>query len=452
MEKLSLDVPTVENQDTLDFDSTYRVAECSIARDQIRVDGHYLEGSVLRSDIEIGRRIGSGACSFVHIARHRKNDERYAVKYFNIYDRERREQLGRELSILVDVRCDALISFHGAFHVDGNIGMILEYMDCGSLDGLVNQNMKIPEEILASIAYQILWGLAFLHFDKNVHRDLKPGNVLLHSDGSIKLSDFGLLKSFGGDKSFSAQTFTGTFKYMSPERLDGNKYRASSDIWSLGVMLMELWEGKYPFERGTYNPLELLDVLENTKTMNFFPVDKYPETMREAMAAMIAFNGEMRETSENLLECNWIKKLNIDSLEVAKENVHKWMRSQDKLMEKVAKAKDFAPDSKEEFERRRQNSFEEDFKVDLNRQNSEERDIGYGLNTAAAPRDDKDHGYANEYNLDSALDSGDYEGNTTSPSVDSYMDTPKLHHDHANRNGGWHSGNFTNAEGKDHKT
>ena len=83
MEGLSLDVP-MERQDSPDFDSTYRVAECSIARDQIRVDGHYLEGSVLRSDIEIGKRIGSGACSFVHIARHKSNGEKYAVKYFNI--------------------------------------------------------------------------------------------------------------------------------------------------------------------------------------------------------------------------------------------------------------------------------------------------------------------------------------------------------------------------------
>ena len=73
------------------------------------------------------------------------------------------------------VQCDSLIAFYGAFHKEGNIGVILEYMDRGSLEFIKNDNIDITEEAMAGITYQIMWGLAYLHFDHNLHRDIKPG-------------------------------------------------------------------------------------------------------------------------------------------------------------------------------------------------------------------------------------------------------------------------------------
>jgi len=94
---------------------------------------------------------------------------------FNVYDRERRHQLQKEIKMLSIVQCDSLIAFYGAFHKEGNIGVILEYMDRGSLEFIKNDNIDITEEAMAGITYQILWGLAYLHFDHNLHRDIKPG-------------------------------------------------------------------------------------------------------------------------------------------------------------------------------------------------------------------------------------------------------------------------------------
>ena len=73
----------------------------------------------------------------------------------------------------------------GAFHKAGSIGVIIEYMDRGSLDFVIKKSIKLSEEMLAAIAYQVLWGLGYLHYDNKLHRDIKPANVLINSLGTF---------------------------------------------------------------------------------------------------------------------------------------------------------------------------------------------------------------------------------------------------------------------------
>lgn len=120
--------------------------------------------------------IGRGNCSQVVYAEHITTGQPYAIKLYDVYDRTKREQLLNELGMLVNVDCSSLITFHGAYCDEGQIGVIIEYMDFGSLDLLMKPRYQITESGLASIAYQILWALAYLHYDKNMHRDIKPGN------------------------------------------------------------------------------------------------------------------------------------------------------------------------------------------------------------------------------------------------------------------------------------
>jgi serine/threonine protein kinase len=145
-----------------------------------------------------------------------------------------------ELSSFLVVECPSLITFHGAFHRDAKIGIVLEYMDRGSLNDIIEEHFQVPEATLAAMTYQILIGLAYLHFDGRLHRDVKPSNILLNSRGEIKLSDFGIARELEAEGGF-AETMVGTVKYMSPERLDGDLYGPPSDIWSLGIVLLELW-------------------------------------------------------------------------------------------------------------------------------------------------------------------------------------------------------------------
>jgi len=135
-------------------------------------------------------------------------------------------------------------------------------MDGGSLQTVITKLRKyaqlddinykiesslIPEPIIARIVHQLLHALIYVHKVMNqIHRDIKPDNVLLSSNGSVKLSDFGISKSIDNNDAM-ARTQVGTIAYMSPERLQNLEYSYASDIWSLGVMIWEMTTGKYPF-------------------------------------------------------------------------------------------------------------------------------------------------------------------------------------------------------------
>ena len=122
---------------------------------------------VTYSELTIGRRIGSGACSHVHLATHKQSGAPYAIKMFNVYDRSQSGQLFKEISMLASLQdCDALISLKGAFHMEGEIGVIIEHMDCGSLEFMLEQ--ELSEKVLAATFFQIVWGLGYLHYDNRL--------------------------------------------------------------------------------------------------------------------------------------------------------------------------------------------------------------------------------------------------------------------------------------------
>ena len=116
-----------------------------------------------------GSKIGQGACSTVKIATHRRTGERYAVKMFNVYDEKQAHQLYNEILLLTSFQCDALIGLKGAFHDEGSIGVILEYMDRGSLEFICDASIPMEESVMGAIAFQMLWGLGFLHYERQVN-------------------------------------------------------------------------------------------------------------------------------------------------------------------------------------------------------------------------------------------------------------------------------------------
>ena len=94
--------------------------------------------------------------------------------------------------------------------------------------------------------------------------DVKPGNTLMNSEGLVKLSDFGISRQLIGTTELS-NTYVGTIRFMSPERLLGDGYNYSGDIWSVGVMMMELWTKTCPFKGSMASPLKLLEEIENSQ-------------------------------------------------------------------------------------------------------------------------------------------------------------------------------------------
>ncbi|KAE8539828.1 hypothetical protein D1P53_003765 [Cryptococcus gattii VGV] len=156
-----------------------------------------------------------------------------------------RKQILRELQIMNDCDSPYIVGYYGCFPVDVHVGIVMEFMDAGSLDYIYRHHGAIDIDIVGKVAEAVLEGLIYL-YDKHriIHRDIKPSNVLANTRGEIKICDFGV----SGELINSiANTFVGTSTYMSPERIQGAPYTIKSDIWSLGISLIELAVGRFPF-------------------------------------------------------------------------------------------------------------------------------------------------------------------------------------------------------------
>ncbi|KAG6849748.1 hypothetical protein H0H93_005546 [Arthromyces matolae] len=156
-----------------------------------------------------------------------------------------RKQILRELQIMHSCKSPYIISTYGAFASEPNICICMEYMDKGSFDGISKKLGAIDIRVVRQLAYVVLEGLMYLYdVHRIIHRDIKPSNILFNSKGEIKLIDFGV----SGELINSiANTFVGTSIYMSPERIQGAEYSVKSDVWSLGISIIELALGRFPF-------------------------------------------------------------------------------------------------------------------------------------------------------------------------------------------------------------
>ncbi|CAF98352.1 unnamed protein product [Tetraodon nigroviridis] len=155
-----------------------------------------------------------------------------------------RNQIIRELQVLHECNSPYIVGFYGAFYSDGEISICMEHMDGGSLDQSLKKAGKIPEQILGKVSIAVIKGLSYLREKhKIMHRDVKPSNILVNSRCEIKLCDFGVS---GQLIDSMANSFVGTRSYMSPERLQGTHYSVQSDIWSMGLSLVEMAIGRFP--------------------------------------------------------------------------------------------------------------------------------------------------------------------------------------------------------------
>lgn len=143
--------------------------------------------------------------------------------------------------------------------MDGYAGIVLELLEGGTLQSVLDRRGPFPHSMLAEIARQMLEGLKHLHGLGILHRDIKPSNFLVDTRyGLVKISDFGMSADMeashtSGQKT-SCTTWVGSLRYMSPEKLRGECYRFDSDVWSLGVTVYQLATGKFPLPEGLVQP------------------------------------------------------------------------------------------------------------------------------------------------------------------------------------------------------
>ena len=197
------------------------------------------------NDFEELTELGAGNGGVVHCVKHKSTGMIMAKKMIRLEVKQAiRKQIMTELKFLHQCNSPYIVGFYGAYSSNGEINICMENMDVGSLDFVLKKMGKISEPYARKITYAVLQGLSYLREKHQIiHRDIKPSNILINSKGEIKICDFGVS---GQLVNSMADTFVGTRSYMSPERLQGSKYSVASDVWSLGLSLVEISFGQYP--------------------------------------------------------------------------------------------------------------------------------------------------------------------------------------------------------------
>lgn len=155
----------------------------------------------------------------------------------------------REGELLQQLNHPNIIRVLDVIEEDGQQSIVMEYVGGGSLRDLLDAEGALPPSRVLDIALPLADALVLAHESGVIHRDLKPDNVLLATDGTPRLTDFGLARLIHSNVRLTQHgAFLGTLAYMSPEAINGETLDARSDIWSFGVMLYEMLVGERPFK------------------------------------------------------------------------------------------------------------------------------------------------------------------------------------------------------------
>lgn len=160
--------------------------------------------------------------------------------------------MNHEIDTMQHLEHPNIVQYLGCERAEFSISIYLEYISGGSIGSCLRKHGKFEEPVVKSLTRQTLSGLAYLHDQGILHRDLKADNILLDLDGTCKISDFGISKKsdniYGNDASNSMQ---GSIFWMAPEvvQSQGQGYSAKVDIWSLGCVVLEMFAGRRPWSK-----------------------------------------------------------------------------------------------------------------------------------------------------------------------------------------------------------
>ena len=218
-------------------------------------------GGLNTTEIQVLQFLGSGGEGKVYLGLLTELNQLVAFKQFEIVENKEQEDkikiaISKEMKLVKKLSHENLVKFFTIHksNLDGDnavqYNILMEYWEGGSLDQKLHKNkghaLKLPAA--KSIIYQVLKGLEYLHRNNVIHRDLKPGNILMNEEHKhFKIADFGVATKVIGENSNTKRTETGTAWYMAPEVIKNEKYSYPIDIWAVGCILYELLSGKRPY-------------------------------------------------------------------------------------------------------------------------------------------------------------------------------------------------------------
>ncbi|KAI7870862.1 kinase-like domain-containing protein [Spinellus fusiger] len=270
-------------------------------------------------DFELHRTLGTGSFGRVHLVQSKYNTKFYAIKVLKKEEVVRLKQVEHTLNerkLLSGVDSPFIIHLWGTFQDSAHLYMVMDYVPGGELFSYLRKEKAsifhcFSNEVAKFYSAEVLLGLAYLHNQDIVYRDLKPENVLLDVDGHIKITDFGFAKHLVDDRTW---TLCGTPDYIAPEIIRSHGYGRSVDYWSYGVLIYEMLAGYPPFY--DENQMKLYEKILTKKPV--FPSSFAPEAthlLQNLLTTNLTLRyGNLKKGYHDIMEHPWFAVVDFEKL------------------------------------------------------------------------------------------------------------------------------------------